>query len=247
MSVQYDLEGQKRAYEKWAPIYDKVYVRFLADGQRKAAAAAAACGPDILEVGVGTGLVLRYYPKGSRVVGVDLSEHMLAKAREKVIDQGLTQVRGLCAMDACRLGLPDASFDAVTVPFVITLVPDPEGALDEMRRVLKPGGEIVIASKMGADGGAMAAVEAAVAPLVAKMGWSSDFKVSRLSAWAAKAGDMSVIDVAPVFPAGFFKIVRIKKAGRGSRRPFPPEGLACAAREDDMSSAPAGTDRRAPT
>ncbi|MGA0530364.1 class I SAM-dependent methyltransferase [Hansschlegelia sp. KR7-227] len=213
MSVQYDLEGQKRAYEKWAPIYDKVYVRFLADGQRKAAAAAAACGPDILEVGVGTGLVLRYYPKGSRVVGVDLSEHMLAKAREKVIDQGLTQVRGLCAMDACRLGLPDASFDAVTVPFVITLVPDPEGALDEMRRVLKPGGEIVIASKMGAGGGAMAAVEAAVAPLVAKMGWSSDFKVSRLSAWAAKAGDMAVIDVAPVFPAGFFKIVRIKKAG----------------------------------
>jgi phosphatidylethanolamine/phosphatidyl-N-methylethanolamine N-methyltransferase len=213
VSVQYDLEGQKRAYEKWAPIYDKVYVRFLADGQRKAAAAAAACGPDILEVGVGTGLVLRYYPKGSRVVGVDLSEHMLAKAREKVIDQGLTQVRGLCAMDACRLGLPDASFDAVTVPFVITLVPDPEGALDEMRRVLKPGGEIVIASKMGADGGAMAAVEAAVAPLVAKMGWSSDFKVSRLSAWAAKAGDMAVIDVAPVFPAGFFKIVRIKKAG----------------------------------
>ena len=59
MSVQYDLEGQKRAYEKWAPIYDKVYLKLLADGQRKAAFAAAACGPDILEIGVGTGLVLR--------------------------------------------------------------------------------------------------------------------------------------------------------------------------------------------
>ncbi len=212
MSVQYDLEGQKRVYEKWAPIYDKIYVKLLADGQRKAAAAAAACGPDILEVGVGTGLVLRYYPAGSRVVGVDLSEHMLAKAREKVASQGLAHVRGLVAMDACRLGLPDAAFDAVTVPFVITLVPNPEGALDEMRRVLRPGGEIVVASKMGADEGLLARVETAVAPLVKQVGWSSDFKISRLRAWAEKAGDMSVVDVQNVFPAGFFKIVRIRKA-----------------------------------
>jgi phosphatidylethanolamine/phosphatidyl-N-methylethanolamine N-methyltransferase len=211
VSVQYDLESQKRAYEKWAPIYDKVYVRLLADGQRKAAEAAAACGPDILEVGVGSGLVLRYYPRHARVVGVDLSVHMLAKAQEKVRDLGLSQVRGLAAMDACRLGLPDASFDSVTAPFVITLVPDPEGALDEMRRVLKPGGEIVIASKMGAEAGLPMKVEAAVAPLVARMGWSSDFKVSRLRAWAARAGDMAVIDVRPVFPAGFFKIVRIRR------------------------------------
>jgi phosphatidylethanolamine/phosphatidyl-N-methylethanolamine N-methyltransferase len=213
VSVSYDLESQKRAYAKWAPIYDKVYVKLLADGQRKAAAAAAACGPDILEVGVGTGLVLRYYPADARVVGVDLSEHMLAKAREKVESLGLSQVRGLVAMDACRLGLPDGAFDAVTVPFVITLVPDPEGALDEMRRVLRPGGEIVIASKMGAEGGLPMKVETAIAPLVARMGWSSDFKVSRLRAWADKAGDMSVVDVSPVFPAGFFKIVRIRKAG----------------------------------
>ncbi|WP_020180738.1 class I SAM-dependent methyltransferase [Methylopila sp. M107] len=213
MSVQYDLEGQKQAYQGWAPYYDKVYVKFLADGQKKAAAAAAACGPDILEIGVGTGLVLRYYPAGARVIGVDLSVHMLAKAREKVVEQNLTQVLGLCAMDACRLGLPDAAFDAVTVPFVITLVPDPEGALDEMRRVLKPGGEIVIASKMGAEHGLLMKVEAALAPLVKKVGWSTDFKVSRLAAWAATTPDMTVVDVADIFPAPFFKIIRIKKAG----------------------------------
>lgn len=213
MSVRYDLEGQKQAYQGWAPYYDKVYVKFLADGQKKVAAAAAACGPDILEIGVGTGLVLRYYPAGSRVVGVDLSVHMLARAREKVISQGLTQVRGLCAMDACRLGLPDASFDAVTVPFVITLVPDPEAALDEMRRVLKPGGEIVIASKMGAEEGLLMKVEAALAPIVKKVGWSTDFKASRLEAWAGTTPDMKVVDVVSIFPAPFFKLVRIKRAG----------------------------------
>ena len=213
MSVQYDLEGQKRAYEKWAPIYDRVYVKLLADAHRKTAAAAAACGPDILEVGVGTGLVLRHYPSNVRVVGVDLSVHMLAKALEKVREERLSHVRAIVAMDACRLGLPDAAFDAVTVPFVITLVPDPEAALDEMRRVLKPGGEIVVASKMGAEAGIPMKIETAVAPLVARMGWSSDFKVSRLRRWAERAGDMSVIDVQPTFPVGFFKIVRIKRAG----------------------------------
>lgn len=214
MSVQYDLEGQKRAYAKWAPIYDKVYVKLLADAQRKAARAAAACGPQILEVGVGTGLVLPYYPPNAQVTGIDLSFHMLQKAVDKKVSRGLSQVGLLAAMDACNLGFADESFDAITVPFVITLVPDPEGALDEMYRVLKPGGEIVIASKLGADEGATMHVEAALAPLVKKIGWSIAFKASRLKNWAARYPDMKVIEIAPVFPVGFFKLVRIKKAAR---------------------------------
>ena len=211
MSVQYDLEGQKRAYAKWAPIYDSVYVKLLADAQRKAAAAAAACGPDILEVGVGTGLVLPYYPKGCRVVGIDLSFDMLRKAVDKKVQRHLTQVSGLAAMDACALGFADQSFDAVTVPFVITLVPDPEGALDEMRRVLRPGGEIIVASKLGANDGATAQIEAALAPLVKKVGWSIAFKSSRLSNWAASHPDMEMLGITPVFPAGFFKLARMRK------------------------------------
>ncbi|OYW61756.1 MAG: SAM-dependent methyltransferase [Rhizobiales bacterium 12-68-15] len=211
MSVQYDLEGQKRAYAKWAPIYDSVYVKLLADAQKKAAAAASRCGPDILEVGVGTGLVLPYYPAGSRVTGIDLSFDMLLKAVEKKTSRNLRHVRGLAAMDACALGFPDQSFDAITVPFVITLVPDPEGALDEMRRVLRPGGEIVIASKLGANDGATAQIEAALAPLMKKVGWSIAFKSSRLSNWAAGHPDMEMLDITPVFPAGFFKLARIRK------------------------------------
>jgi len=211
MAVQYDLEGQKRAYAKWAPIYDKVYVKLLADAQRKAANAAAACGPRILEVGVGTGLVLPYYPKGTNVTGIDLSYEMLLKAVDKKVRRGLHQVGLLCAMDACRLGFADESFDAVTVPFVITLVPDPEGALDEMHRVLKPGGEIIIASKLGADEGPAMHIEQALAPLVKRVGWSIAFKAGRLRAWAARYPDMEVLEISPVFPVGFFKLVRMKK------------------------------------
>lgn len=209
MAVQYDLEGQRRVYERWAPIYDRVYHKLLSDAHRKTVQAAAACGPDILEIGVGTGLVLPYYPREARVCGVDLSIHMLAKARAKVL-AGLPQVRLIAAMDACRLGFADAAFDAVAVPFVITLVPDPEGALDECARVLKPGGEIVISSKLSRDGGPIAAVEDAVAPLMAKVGWSSAFKIGRVAAWAERRG-FSVEEVSPLFPAGFFKLMRLKK------------------------------------
>jgi phosphatidylethanolamine/phosphatidyl-N-methylethanolamine N-methyltransferase len=209
MAVQYDLEGQKRVYERWAPIYDRVYNRLLADAHRRTALAAAACGPDLLEVGVGTGLVLRYYPAGCRVVGVDLSVPMLRKAQEKAAS--LPQVAGLASMDACRLGFADGRFDAVAVPFVITLVPDPEGALDECARVLRPGGEIVISSKLSRDAGAVARVEEAVAPLMKRVGWSSAFKISRVEAWARRRGDLDVVETAPLFPAGFFKLMRLMK------------------------------------
>ncbi len=209
--VQYDLEGQRRIYARWAPIYDAVYRRLLADAQRRTAAAAAAAGPDILEVGVGTGLVLPYYPAHCRVVGVDLSEDMLRKAAEKVRGTPLPHVKLIAAMDACRLGFADGVFDAVAVPFVITLVPDPERALDEFARVLKAGGEIVIASKLGHDEGLIPRVEEVVAPLMKRVGWSSAFKISRIARWAKRRGDMEVLGVEPVFPAGFFKLMRLRK------------------------------------
>jgi phosphatidylethanolamine/phosphatidyl-N-methylethanolamine N-methyltransferase len=213
MAEQEHLEGQKRAYARWAAIYDTVYHRLLADAHRRTAAVAAQAGPDILEIGVGTGLVLRYYPPHARVVGVDLSVDMLRKAREKA--SALPQVTGVAAMDAGRLGLPAERFDAVAVPFVITLVPDPERALAECARVLRPGGSLVIASKLSGDEGLLARIETAVAPLARKVGWSADFRLSRIRAWAGRNG-FEVRQVAPLFPLGFFKLMHlVKPVGSG--------------------------------
>ncbi|HZB37566.1 MAG TPA: class I SAM-dependent methyltransferase [Beijerinckiaceae bacterium] len=208
-----ELEGQRRAYARWAPIYDAVYHRFLADAHRRTAAAAARAGPDILEVGVGTGLVLSHYPPHARVSGVDLSEPMLRKAAEKVREKSLAQVRLIAAMDAGRLGFRDGAFDAVALPFVITLVPEPEAALDECARVLKPGGEIVIASKLGYDTGVQARLEEAIDPVMKRIGWSAAFKISRIEGWARRRGGFEVLAVEPLFPAGLFKLIRLRKAG----------------------------------
>ncbi|KQO67182.1 class I SAM-dependent methyltransferase [Methylobacterium sp. Leaf89] len=202
----------RKAYARWAPVYDVVYDKLTEPAARDAVNAAVACGPRILEAGVGTGLSLGYYPPTSFVCGVDLSEDMLKRARAKVLRRGLRHVRGLQVMDVCRLGYADASFDAVVAQFLITLVPDPEAALSEFLRVIRPGGEIVLANHFGQDTGPVAKVEEIVAPLCTKIGWSSDFKASRIEAWA-RAHGVEFIGVAPTFPGGFFKILRMRKRG----------------------------------
>ncbi|KRE14461.1 hypothetical protein ASE66_13895 [Bosea sp. Root483D1] len=207
MTTTNGLDAQKRVYAVWAKFYDRIYQGLLARAQREAVAAACASGRDILEIGVGTGLTLPYFERDRQVVGADLSLDMLRVARAKVLSQGLAHVRGLMVMDACRLGFADGSFDAVTAQFVITLVPNPEQALAEMDRVLRPGGEIVISSRLVDDGGFAAPLWKLVAPLARAIGWSSDFKVSRLTDWAAATGRYETVHVGQ----GYFKVVRLRK------------------------------------
>ena len=145
--------------------------------------------------------------------GVDLSQDMLRRAGDKVRRRGLSHVKGLQVMDVCRLGYADATFDAVVAQFLITLVPDPEGALTEFLRVLRPGGEIVLANHFGQADGNVARVETLVAPLCSRIGWSSDFKAGRIEAWARRTGGVEVLGLTPTFPGGFFKILRMRKAG----------------------------------
>ncbi len=208
MSVQYDSREQAQVYETFAKFYDYIYSWLFILPHRKIARAASAAGRRILEVGAGTGLVLRHYRPDGEVIAADLSIHMLRKAQDKVRRLGLAHVKGVAAMDACAMGFPDAAFDVVSLPFVITLVPDPEKALDEAFRVLKPGGEIVIISRFGAEGGLQARIEAAIAPLMKRLGLSSSFKVSRVADWAARRGDVTLTNVS----AGlYFKMLRLTK------------------------------------
>jgi phosphatidylethanolamine/phosphatidyl-N-methylethanolamine N-methyltransferase len=201
----------RKAYSRWAPIYDLVYDKLTEPAARAAVDAAIACGPRVLEAGVGTGLALGHYPAHAEVHGVDLSADMLRRAQEKVDDRGLSHVKSLQVMDVTRLSFADEMFDAVTAQFLITLVPNPETALTEFARVLKPGGEIILANHFGQPAGPLAKAEEIVAPLISLIGWSSDFKVSRIESWARTTGCMEIVELEPLFPAGFFKLMRIRK------------------------------------
>jgi ubiquinone/menaquinone biosynthesis C-methylase UbiE len=103
-------------------------------------------GPKILEVGVGTGKNLSYYPPQTEATTIDLSPRMLAKARLKAAK--LNQDVALVEMDVQHLKIADDSFDTVFATFVFCSVPDPVAGLAEMRRVCKPDGRLLLIEHM---------------------------------------------------------------------------------------------------
>jgi phosphatidylethanolamine/phosphatidyl-N-methylethanolamine N-methyltransferase len=182
-------------------------------GRHAAIAAAERIGGRILEVGVGTGISLPDYKRTNRLCGVDISEAMLRKAQERVTEFGLTNVEGLWVMDAEQLSFPDASFDVVVAQYVITTVPNPEATLDEFARVLKPGGEIVLVSRVGAEAGLRRALEHWFSPAARKLGWRTQFSFERYSRWAEQAAGVRLIERRLMPPMGHFSLIRFAKTG----------------------------------
>ena len=210
-----DLDKQTvtKAYARWAPVYDLVFGAVFERGRHAAIAAAERLGGRILEVGVGTGISLPNYSKNCRLCGVDISAPMLRKAQERVTELGLSHVEGLWVMDAEHLSFPDDSFDAVVAQYVITTVPNPEATLDEFARVLKPGGEIVLVSRVGAEAGLRRSLEHWFQPAARKLGWRTEFSFERYSQWAKQTPGMHLIERRSMPPFGHFSLIRFGKEG----------------------------------
>jgi phosphatidylethanolamine/phosphatidyl-N-methylethanolamine N-methyltransferase len=210
-SHRLDRSDVEQAYAGWAPIYDVVFGAVLAPGRVAAVKAAQRVGGRILEVGVGTGISLDRYSLQSRVVGIDFSWPMLRRALVRVRRKRLTQIDGLVVMDAERLGFGNAAFDVIVAQFVVPSLPDPEAALSEFARVLKPQGEIVLVNHLGAETGLLRACENGLAPMLHRLGWRPEFPFARLSAWAQRAG-FRLIERRSVPPLGQFALMRFAKA-----------------------------------
>src|SRR3974390_2055245 len=191
-----DLDTQTitKAYARWAPVYDLVFGAVFERGRHAAITAAERVGGRILEVGVGTGISLPQYSRDCRLCGVDISEPMLRKAQERVAEFGLTNVEGLWVMDAEHLSFPDASFDVIVAQYVITTVPNPEATLDEFARVLKPGGEVVLVSRVGAEAGLRRSLEHWFQPAARKLGWRTEFSFERYARWAEQTSGMRLVE-----------------------------------------------------
>jgi phosphatidylethanolamine/phosphatidyl-N-methylethanolamine N-methyltransferase len=201
----------EEAYARWAPFYDLAFAAIMAPGRRAAVAAAQRRGGAILDVGVGTGLELPLFDAKVTLVGVDLSEPMLRRAQARVMRQNLRQVAGLCVMDATRLAFPSAHFDAVVAPYVLTVVPDPVATLDELARVVKPGGEIVLVNHVGAESGPIAWIEHRLGKKSAELGWRPEFPWSILGDWIFSRPDMKLLERRKIAPLGLFTLARIER------------------------------------
>ena len=135
---------RQRRYAAEATTYDRDIGRFerwfLGTDHRPWACARAE--GDTLEVAIGTGLNLQHYPPAVRLTGVDITPEMLALARRRSNDIGVPA--SLTEGDAQALPFRDEVFDTVLCSYAMCSVPDERATVLEMRRVLKPGGKLIL-------------------------------------------------------------------------------------------------------
>lgn len=151
MSELTDLERRRLQYAREAPSYDRQSAfaeRWLIGSEHRAWACSRATG-DTLEVAIGTGLNLPHYLDAVRLTGLDLTPEMLAFARRRGTELG--RAVDLCEGDAQRLPFPDGSFDTVVSTYSMCTVPDERAAILEMRRVLRPGGRLILVDHIRSD------------------------------------------------------------------------------------------------
>jgi phosphatidylethanolamine/phosphatidyl-N-methylethanolamine N-methyltransferase len=200
-----DLQDTLKTYRLFSGSYDFVFGPVFHPGRKEAVRIANdRPGQRILEVGVGTGLSLPYFRRDAKVVGIDVSAEMLAKARRRVDEQKLTQVESLHEMDAENTVFDDDSFDAVLALYVASVVPNPARFVAEMRRVCRPGGTIVIVNHFTSENPAMRFIEKRLAPLAGKIGFHADFPLDDFLA----AGQLNVREIRPSNAFGYWKLLR---------------------------------------
>ena len=175
--VAVDHERTQRVYSVLARVYDGFFDWALTPGRRLAVSRLPARpGDRILEVGVGTGLSLPLYPDGCEVTGIDISEPMLDRARARLDALGREGVV-LRRMDAHELKFPDASFDHVVAPYVISVVAEPEKVMREIRRVCRPGGTVLVVNHFLSENFLLAAAERVLTPASQWIGFRMDLPV----------------------------------------------------------------------
>jgi phosphatidylethanolamine/phosphatidyl-N-methylethanolamine N-methyltransferase len=211
MTLEMSTNGVAQAYGRWAPVYDLVFGPVFRQGRASAIRAAERIGGRILEVGVGTGISLPGYAKTSLVTGVDISEPMLDKARQRVRKLKLGNVEKIAVDDAEALSFEDGAFDVVVAQYVVSAVPHPERALDEFARVCRPGGEIIITTRVGAEKGLRRTIEKGLMPVTARLGFRTDFPFALYADWIAGRDDVALTERREIPPLGHFSLVRIAK------------------------------------
>jgi ubiquinone/menaquinone biosynthesis C-methylase UbiE len=158
-----ETERVRAIQDKQAAVYDRsmaIFERLLFTGAREWAC--AQLEGDVLEIAIGTGRNMPLYPPGVRVTGVELSEEMLALARRRAQQLGLSVE--LRVGDAQKLDFADASFDTVLITFALCTIPDDRQAVTEAFRVLRPGGRLVAVEHVRSPLRAVRAVQRAIEP-----------------------------------------------------------------------------------
>jgi len=194
-----DIQGVRDAYRRYGRRYDLVFGAIFHHGRRTAIDKMdIQPGDHVLEVGVGTGLSLPEYPAGVHVTG-----------RDRVERQQLANVT-LAEMDASDMHFDDSSFDHVVAMYVLSVAPEPEKVIEEMRRVCVPEGQLFVINHFRHDNALIGGAEKALAPLSRWVGFRPDFALDEF----VERNDLDVLEIRRVNLFGYWKLLRASRAPR---------------------------------
>jgi len=194
-----------KVYSLYSPVYDLIFGKIMEQGRKKAISLLNV-GEEhkILEIGVGTGLTLGLYPSNCSIVGIDISEKMLAKARKRASKVRNNNHITFRVMDALNMEFEDDTFDAVVASYVVTTVNDPLRVCHEMKRVCKDGGQIIVVNHSRSGNGFLGKLEDIISPLCWKVGFATDLNVLE----PLESSGINVDQVIPVKPFKLYKVIQ---------------------------------------
>lgn len=168
IDIAYATDLTRSRYQRLSPVYDKMegIAEKLYQPWRERLWSMVS-GPKILEIGVGTGKNMPYYPLGLQITAIDLTPGMLERACKRA--NGVKLQVDLRLGDVQALEFPDFSFDTVAATFVFCSVPDPVLGLKEICRVLKPGGKVILLEHMRSSNPKVGKVMDLINPLVVRI------------------------------------------------------------------------------
>lgn len=191
-------------YQRISPIYDKI--EWLMEGRFRPWREKLwqyVCGPQLLEVGVGTGKNIEFWPLNCKITAIDLTPGMLEIARQRAKSLNREDV-DLRLGDVQHLEFPSAIFDTVVATFVFCSVPDPIQGLREIGRVVRPSGQILLLEHVRIDRPVIGRLMDILAPLIVRLNGAN---INRRTVENVRAAGLQIDRVEDLDDMGMFKLI----------------------------------------